>query len=125
MPTAEIIEALRFVPIIPSRADQPVNPYFDHTAYRRPNLVVRLVGKLKQFRRVATRYDMLDAYYLAFVEIASVMDWLRSFGDRTWHVPGDGLGQRCHFWLFQRSAPAVRARRIAFKKCFATPQETR
>ncbi|WP_211098454.1 transposase [Azospirillum sp. B506] len=125
MPTAEIIEALRFVPIIPSRADQPVNPDFDHMAYRRPNLVERLVGKLKQFRRVATRYDMLDAYYRAFVEIASVMVWLRSFGDRIWHVPGDSLGRRCHFWLFQRSEPAVRARRIAFKKCFATPQETR
>ncbi|NUB11295.1 transposase, partial [Azospirillum brasilense] len=41
------------------------------------------VGKLKQFRRVATRYDKLDAHYLAFVQIASVMVWLRSFGDKT------------------------------------------
>jgi transposase len=70
------------VPIIPSRADQPKNPDFDHDAYRRRNLVERLVGKLKQFRRVATRYDKLDAHYLAFVQIASVMVWLRSFGDR-------------------------------------------
>jgi transposase len=64
------------------RADQPENPDFDHDAYRRRNLVERLVGKLKQFRRVATRYDKLDAHYLAFVQIASVMVWLRSFGDR-------------------------------------------
>jgi transposase len=70
------------VPIIPSRADQLKNPDFDHDAYRRRNLVERLVGKLKQFRRVATRYDKLDAHYLAFVQIASVMVWLRSFGDR-------------------------------------------
>jgi transposase len=49
--------------------------------YRRRNLVKRLVGKQKQFRRVATRYDKLDAYYPAFVQIASVMVWLRSFGD--------------------------------------------
>ncbi len=72
----------RIVPIIPSRADQPGNPDFDHTAYRRRNLVERLVGKLKQFRRVATRYGKLDAHFLAFVRIASVMVWLRSFGDR-------------------------------------------
>jgi transposase len=78
----ETLRRKRIVPIIPSRADQPENPDFDHDAYRRRNLVERLVGKLKQFRRVATRYDKLDAHYLAFVQIASVMVWLRSFGDR-------------------------------------------
>lgn len=79
----EVLRRKRIVPIIPSRADQPENPDFDYTAYRRRNLVERLVGKLKQFRRVATRYDKLNAHYLAFVQIASVMIWLRSFGDRT------------------------------------------
>jgi transposase len=69
------------VPIIPSRAGQPENPDLDREAYRRRNAVERLVGKLKQFRRVATRYDKLDAHYLAFVQIASIMVWLRSFGD--------------------------------------------
>jgi transposase len=64
-----------------SRAGQPENPDFDREAYRRRNAVERLVGKLKQFRRVATRYDKLDAHYLAFVQIASIMVWLRSFGD--------------------------------------------
>jgi transposase len=71
------------VPIIPSRVDQPGNPDFDRHAYRQRNLVERLVGKLKQFRRVATRYDKLAAHYLAFVQIASLMVWLRSFGDKT------------------------------------------
>jgi len=71
----------RIVPIIPSRADQPENPNFDREAYRRRNAIERLVGKLKQFRRVATRYDKLDVRYLAFVQLASVMVWLRSFGD--------------------------------------------
>jgi hypothetical protein len=44
-------------------------------------LVERLVGKLKQFRRVATRYDKLAAHYLAFVRLTSAIIWLRSFGD--------------------------------------------
>ncbi|WP_188263030.1 IS5 family transposase [Azospirillum tabaci] len=79
----DVLRRKRIVPIIPSRADQPRNPDFDRAAYRRRNLVERLVGKLKQFRRVATRYDKLDAHYLAFVQIASVMVWLRSVGDRT------------------------------------------
>ena len=71
----------RIVPVIPSRSDQPENPDFDREAYRGRNLVERLVGKLKQFRRVATRYDKLDPHYLAFVQIASVVVWLRTFGD--------------------------------------------
>jgi transposase len=40
-----------------------------------------LVGKLKRFRRVATRYDKLAPHYLAFVQIAAIMVWLRTFGD--------------------------------------------
>jgi transposase len=81
---AWLLEALRrkgITPIIPSRSDQPTNPDFDREAYRRRNLVERLVGKLKQFRRVATRYEKLDPHYLAFVQIASVIVWLRTFGD--------------------------------------------
>jgi transposase len=71
----------RIVPIIPSRADQPENPDFDRQRYRRRNLVERLVGRIKQFRRVATRYDKLATHYLAFVQLASVVAWLRTFGD--------------------------------------------
>jgi transposase len=56
---AWLLDALRrkgIVPVIPNRADQPENPDFDREVYRERNLVERLVGKLKQFRRVATRY---------------------------------------------------------------------
>jgi transposase len=81
---AWLLDALRrkgIVPIIPSRADQPENPDFDRQAYRGRNLVERLVGKLKRFRRVATRYDKLDPHYLAFVQIAAIVVWLGTFGD--------------------------------------------
>ena len=43
----DVLRRKRIVPIIPSRADQPGNPDFDRAAYRRRNLVERLVGKLK------------------------------------------------------------------------------
>jgi transposase len=39
-------------------------------AYRERNRVERLVGKLKQYRRVATRYDKLAATFLGFVHLA-------------------------------------------------------
>ena len=44
--------------------------------------IERLVGKLKRFRRVATRYDKLAAHYLAFVQLAAAMVWLRAVGGR-------------------------------------------
>ena len=68
------------MPAILSRSNQPANPELRPT-YRERNLVERLVGKLKQFRRVATRYHKLAAHYLAFVQLASAMVWLRDFSD--------------------------------------------
>jgi transposase len=35
-------------------------------------------NKIKQRRRVATRYDKLAASYLAFVKLAAIRLWLRS-----------------------------------------------
>jgi transposase len=46
--------------------------------YRARNLVERFFNKIKQCRRVATRYDKLAANYLAFVKLASIRIWLRA-----------------------------------------------
>ncbi len=48
----------------------------DRVLYRERNVVERLVGRLKEFRRIATRYDKLAASYLAFVQLASIRLWL-------------------------------------------------
>ena len=40
-------------------------------------LVERFFNKIKQCRRVATRYDKLAANYLAFVQLGSIRLWLR------------------------------------------------
>jgi len=36
----------------------------------------RCINRLKQWRRVATRYDKRDVNYLAMVTIAAIMVWL-------------------------------------------------
>jgi len=46
--------------------------------YRARNLVERFFNKIKQCRRVATRYDKLAANYLAFIQLASIRLWLRA-----------------------------------------------
>jgi transposase len=48
----------------------------DRTLYRERNVVERLVGRLKEYRRIATRYDKLAANYLAFVQLAAIHMWL-------------------------------------------------
>jgi transposase len=40
------------------------------------NRVERSVGRLKQFRRVATRYDKRAGNYLGWVTLAAALIWL-------------------------------------------------
>ena len=62
--------------VIPSKSDQRRRPGFDRAAYRRRNRVERLINRLKQFRRIATRYEKRAANYLAMVHIAMLLLWL-------------------------------------------------
>jgi transposase len=51
---------------------------FSPYLYRARNLVERSFNKIKQCRRVATRYDKFAANYSAFVKLASIRIWLRA-----------------------------------------------
>ena len=63
------------VRLMPNRVNLP---RFSKRLYRQRNLVERFFNKIKQCRRVATRYDKLAANYLAFVKLASIRIWLRA-----------------------------------------------
>ena len=70
-------------PVIPTKSNQRRQPRFDREAYRRRNLVERLIGRLKQFRRIATRYEKRAVNYLAMVTIGMIRLWLKPFADTT------------------------------------------
>lgn len=59
-----------------SRGGRP--PGFDKARYKDRNTVERAIGKLKQFRAVATRYDKRGYVYLGTVTAAALLIWLRS-----------------------------------------------
>ena len=59
--------------VIPSKSDQRRRPGFDRAAYRERNRVERTINQLKQFRRVATRYEKREVNYLAMVKIAAIV----------------------------------------------------
>lgn len=57
-------------------------PTFDKQLYRQRNVVERTFGRIKECRRVATRYDKLDSVYLSFVSCAFIYAILkRHFSD--------------------------------------------
>ena len=66
------------IPNIPNRSNRKTKFRWKKAIYRQRNHVERFFNKLKQFRRVATRYDKLGANFFAFVKLASVRIWLRS-----------------------------------------------
>ena len=61
---------------IPRRKNQHRGGSFDKAIYRQRNLVERLFNRMKQFRRLATRYEKLaDTYRIMWV-IAAIVLWL-------------------------------------------------
>ena len=66
--------ALAVIPNNPSRTKK--HP-LDRQLYKERHLVECCFLKLKQFRRVATRYNKTARSYLAFVTIAATVLWLR------------------------------------------------
>ena len=64
------------VAVIPPRPNRLRPPHLDPLTYRDRNQVERLVNRLKQFRRVATRYDKLADSYAAFVQLRAITLWL-------------------------------------------------
>jgi transposase len=58
---------------------------FSPYLYRARNLIERFFNKIKQCRRVATRYDKLAANYLAFIKLASIRIWLGANESAPWY----------------------------------------
>ena len=59
--------------VIPSIARRkPLIPY-DRQAYRQRNLIERMFARLKDFRRVATRYDKLARNFLSGIVLAAAI----------------------------------------------------
>ena len=75
--TRRVALALGYTPVVPPNP-QRLDPWeYDRVTYRRRNEVERLFRRLKGYRRVFTRYDKLDVRFLAFVQLALIVDALR------------------------------------------------
>ncbi|MBW8296594.1 transposase [Sphingopyxis sp.] len=67
------------LPIIPPRSNHKVPDHPDYRRYKDRNRVERMFGKLKQQRRIATRYDKTLLQFESFLNLAATRLWLKSF----------------------------------------------
>jgi transposase len=66
----------RIKAVIPSTATRTIPHPLDRALYRRRNLIERLFCRLKNWRRLATRYDRLARNYLAALALVAVVtEW--------------------------------------------------
>jgi putative transposase len=63
--------------VIPTQKSRKVQRDIDRHLYRERNVAERFWQKVKQYRRVATRYEKKAVNFLAFVYVAAVMVMLR------------------------------------------------
>ncbi len=63
------------IPVIPNNPTRKHHHPFDREVYKRRNLIERLFSRLKDWRRIATRYDKLGRNFLAAVYLAAAVIW--------------------------------------------------
>ena len=85
----EDMESRGGVAVIPTRQNRKIQIPVDGHIYALRNMVAlgnmveRCFNKLKNARRLATRYDKTAVCYLGFIHIVSIKVWMRHFVNMT------------------------------------------
>jgi transposase len=72
-----VIAAMGAQAVIPNNPSRSTKLPLDEQLYKERHLVECCFSKLKQFRRVATRYEKTARNFLAIVTIAATILWIR------------------------------------------------
>lgn len=62
--------------VIPPRSHRRVQRSFDRHQYKNRNLVERFFCRIKQFRRIGTRYDKLSERFASLIAFCATVIWL-------------------------------------------------
>lgn len=73
----QVIASKGAVAVIPNNPSRSLKLPLDKHLYAQRHLIECCFSKLKQFRRVATRFEKTARHYLAVVTIAAIVLWLR------------------------------------------------
>lgn len=61
--------------VIPPKSNRKTQREYDRELYKHRNLIERAFNKLKNWRRIATRYDRRSLYFMAVLQPAAAMTW--------------------------------------------------
>lgn len=67
--------------VIPSRKNRKIQREYDKKIYKDRNITERFFNRLKNFRRISTRYDKLVSSFISFIQLASVFIIIPKFPD--------------------------------------------
>ena len=76
----KLIEQLKqqgIIPVIPPKSNRKEPREYDRHIYKERSLIECFIGKLKQFRRVFSRFEKWAKNYMYFVRFAAALIWLR------------------------------------------------
>ena len=79
----DLIETAGATAVIPSKSNRKSPRSLDRETYKTRNLVARFFGPIKEFRRVATRYDKTARNFLSAVRLAISRFLLRRIADQS------------------------------------------
>jgi len=72
----KLIQSSGAIPVIPARNCRTGSRNYDTHIYKERNMIERLFNRLKNFRKIATRYEKNKQNFEALIYLASVMLWL-------------------------------------------------
>ena len=76
-PAIEAVIMAGAIPVIPSRRTAKSPRDIDWSLYKERNIVERYFNKIKNFRRIATRYDKLARNYQGFLNLVAAIKWAK------------------------------------------------
>ena len=70
------IESAGSKAVVPSKANRVVQRDYDKAIYKERNRVERFFQKIKNYRRIATRYERLAVTFSAMLHLVACVVWL-------------------------------------------------
>jgi len=76
-PLLESIITRGILAVIPPKKNRLVQREYDRHLYRERHLIECFINKIKQYRRVFSRFEKLSKNYMGFLSFVSALVWLR------------------------------------------------
>ena len=69
------------IAVIPPRKNRKMQSEYNKEIYKDRNKIERFFNRLKNFRRIATRYDKLVLSFISFIQLAAILIIIPKFSD--------------------------------------------